>query len=141
MPKLKSKPAKVGEQLFEAILSRGIFTGSKVFGGWKETSDIDLLLPNAFFYKEEVITFNEMIDMGAVYLKDYGKHEFRSCYILSPKDDLFNLMFFEDEKTRKNWMLASSILLSFKKVKPFRFFMKKKQNRVFLFELVLQGLK
>ena len=89
------------------IFSKGITTGSKVFGGWEEGHDIDIILPPTV---HEHLFEGSLCYTSAEY-NEYNEAEFRSFYVKDKYGNIYNLLFTDDEYAYNKWVYATKRML------------------------------
>lgn len=116
------------DKAMKEIMKVGVVTGSYVFGGYdKKESDIDIILPMK--YSSEI--YAPMVYISMEYVEEEG---YTSFYIKDSKKKIYNLLFMENNEIYNIWVKSTNDLVSMSKIKPFKKLLKKKQNRVLLFE-------
>lgn len=127
-------------KLFSKIRKAGTKTGSKVFGGWAEGSDIDFILPPGFSPD-----WNESMQRGIMaYTHDgeYHTNDFSSGYMKTDSGSVINLLFMNTEEAYQIWVKATDALkLLVDEFPSIAENMKNKRERVSLFEAIKESLK
>ena len=127
-------------KLFNRIRKAGTKTGSKVFGGWVEGSDIDFIIPPGFSPD-----WDEAIECGIMaytHNEDYRTNDFVSGYMKTDSGSVINLLFMNTEKAYQIWVKATAALkLLIDEFPSIAENMKNKQERVSLFEAIKESLK
>ena len=89
------------------IMVRGTVTGSHVFGGMKEGSDIDYLLPPNIGKK--LFETNLCYEPG-----EYNEAEFQSFYVKTTAGSVFNLLFMNSQDNFDKWKYATDRMNEFR---------------------------
>ena len=130
---LTDKP-DIPKGMFKEIKKEGILTGSYLFGGWKEDSDVDVLLHPKYHKK-----YSQLIEMGyACYTNtDYCNGDedikFLSLYVKHNKKVL-NLIVFNYIDEYEKYLYATKALKQMIGIKEFDDAMLVKNYRIKLFE-------
>ena len=124
-------------RLFSKIRKAGTKTGSKVFGGWKEGSDIDFIMPPGFNPSWRESFQNKIL---AYLTGEYRERDFQSGYMKTEQGTIINLLWMETEEAYRIWTEATAILKDLvEKYPEIAESMKDKTVRVKFFE-ALKGI-
>ena len=125
---LKTKE-DITKELNDEIFEKCLQTGSTIFGGVTETSDIDFILTDT---EDEL--FNKLKPFGIIVMNyDIPDMVFRTMYV-KYKKDIFNIIFVKDEKFFVIWEKAQYLFLELNKNSEFKRMIQKKEFRISIFE-------
>lgn len=121
---------KVTRVFIKSILTYGRITGSQVFGGVSEYSDIDIIIPDTQLNVHDALTD------GCIYLTDYKDGElYTSLYAHSHDNKIYNILIMHNKEIYFRWANATILLQNMlKNNKQLRPLVKHKANRIQLFE-------
>lgn len=129
----------IHQKLFKKIRKAGVKTGSKVFGGWKDGSDIDFIMPLDF-----QPDFDSAVQTGIAFYshkEGYRTNEFLSAYMKTDQGTILNLLWMQTEETFRIWTEATAILKDLvEKYPSIAKKMQNKKNRVRFFEMIKEML-
>ena len=96
--------------LFKKIRKEGVRTGSKVFGGWTEKSDIDYIMPIGFSPNWSDGIHSEIYCLCDEY--DLEAFKFRSANAKTENGTIINLLCPKTEKEYRIWVEATEAMKS-----------------------------
>lgn len=130
----KSIPGK----LWAYVQKHGVLSGSQVYGGATESSDYDYLISEKC--SPPILKFLWGTDYYTYKKGDYRTEHFLSVYVLSPDDNLVNLILFVHDEAFELWCKATKLLKVMTKIPIVRKMCRVKRSRVLLFEALLYSL-
>ena len=97
-------------KLFSKIRKAGTKTGSKVFGGWKEGSDIDFIMPPGFEPSFDEAIKSKVAAPGGSLIQEEESKTFKSAYMKTEQGTIINLLWMQTEEAYRIWTEATEIL-------------------------------
>jgi len=131
-------------KLFSKIRKAGTKTGSKVFGGWKEGSDIDFIMPPGFSPDFSESLANRILAYNTKeYREDgWGGRTYVTGYMKTEAGTIINLLWMETEDAYRQWIEATEILKNLVQTNPtIAEAMQDKKRRVSFFEALKEVLE
>lgn len=129
---------KLPSHLQKLISTKGIPTGSRVFGGAGPDSDYDFILTPRFDKSQ--------LDPYLFYDQSYFDQEFRSFYVKTADDQLWNILFCDSDALFEQMVVATQsmeilydAMLNYKGLLVLEKMLTKKSVRVFMFEAFKQA--
>ena len=137
---MKKKPL-IPKDIEDEIRRIGFITGSRIFGGFMPTSDIDILIP-----PKRNFTFQELLEYG-IYIG--GSHDqdgqfwLQSIYVnMRFTSRIVNLLLMDSPEQYQHWERATILLKGIKENIPgFAKLFTNKTFRVNLFEMIKSELR
>lgn len=124
---------RLSKKMYADVKKEGVLTGSFVFGGRTEDSDIDVFFPPLYVDK-----YKRLIDMGYAVYNSYDEEKklFFSLYVRDPRGRLLNLLLFYTQHEYDKHLYATKAMKSLKGNKYFdNLVLQNKEHRVELFRL------
>lgn len=129
-------------KLLKKIRKAGTKTGSKVFGGWKEGSDIDFIMPPDFMPDFDEAMRNNIMCYSSEEQMNYRETGFISGYMKTEAGTILNLLFMQTEGAYRIWTEATAILKDLvEKYPQIAEAMQDKKQRVQFFEMLKEVLE
>lgn len=122
--KLRNTPV-MPDRFLRLIEKQGMMTGSYVFGGYVEGSDIDYILPPNF-----ILSFQQILDIGGCYPGGSYSNDVWRCIYVKTSRGILNLLFFWNEENYQTYKKATLIMVDILKNKEIKEAIKIKKNRV-----------
>jgi len=131
---LFKKAKSITPELYKYIRLNCLKTGSHIFGGYTEKSDIDYITHKQFFNEKLFLDYHFGVNSGSVLSDEIRNTLYLKYTNEENKHLLLNILIFKDKIEYVIWLLAQDDMCNLQF--PFTQIVKNKKNRVKLFNLL-----
>lgn len=127
----------ITNKMLRYILSKGVMTGSHVFGGYiSGKSDIDIIMPfKPKLTKRYIVEGDYGVWENGEYEDDPDSDFFECIYVKDINNRILNLLFFGNETSREKWVYATNVMCETVRVEEIHKHIGTKELRVELFKI------